>query len=280
MRYILVWLTFLFLSFPVYPATDSPPVVIHAITRLIPRFQPRFAELRSGDLLILDLDNTVFREQQLLGTDEWYEHALNQLTQKGMSRKQASQHLGPVNKAIKSVSKMRLMEEGLPEVLRELQSRRIHVLGLTSRHPQLSETTILHLKELGIDFHVSGFPEVSAQSVPGLHNAFLFTNGIAFTDGAPKGMVLRFLLDEAKVRPQQVIAVDDRIHHIHSFVESLLDMGIGGHVVHYLKVREEPMFAPAIADLQHSVFNASGHLLSDEQAQKLLECQASLTGQF
>lgn len=275
-----VVLAFFLIAAPAWAAaeTESPTVTIHAITRLVPRFQPRFDELQRGDMVVLDLDNTVFREAQLLGTDEWYDFAISQITRTGLSKREASEKLEPLNRAIKSASAMKLMEPRLPQVLNDLQNRGVYVIGLTARHPKLAETTISHLKNLYVHFENSYFPSPTAKRVPGLENEFLFKDGIAFTDGSPKGKVLRFLIEEARVRPQRVIAADDRIHHVHTLVENLLDMGISGHVVHYLKVREEPLFDEDIVRIQQMVFETEGRLLSDDEARSWRDCQERLTG--
>ncbi len=131
-------------------------------------------------------------------------------------------------------------------------------------------TTIEHLQELGIQFGRSRFPEDALREIaqlPGLEShAFRWRAGVAFTDGSPKGTVLKALIERSGVRPKKLIAVDDRIYHVHSFVEALLELGIESRVVHYLRVREEPSFDPRVADLQFRAFRRLGRLVSDEVA--------------
>lgn len=274
----LLWVLFACLTTQL-SATElsAPAVTIHAVTELVPHFQSQFDKLEPGDMLLLDLDNTVFREKQLLGTDEWYDHAIHKLMEsQGISRREASVRLEELNRAIKETSEMRLMEEGLPALIQSLQKRGVFVLGLTARHPKLSRTTIRHLAELGINFGLSQFPQVFVRHVPGLENQFLFSHGIAFTDGSPKGKILTFLVNHLAEQPQKIMAVDDRIHHIHSMVENMLELQIGGHVVHYLKVREEPPFDQAIAEIQQKTFENTGLLLSNEDAAQRLNCEEVL----
>lgn len=250
----------------------SPPVVIQSTTQILPRFEKRFKELKSKDLVVFDLDNTLFRETQMLGTDEWYSHILHEMqTTKGVSAKAASNELEPLNKAIKAASSMRLMEESLPDLIRDLQRRNVYVLGLTARHPNLSIVTVQKLEELGINFSVHSLPEenLSGFSLKKLNHEFLFYNGIAFTDGAPKGLVLKELLMHSKIRPTKVIALDDRIHHVHTLTEALLEMKIQGHVIHYLKSLEQE-FNPEIANYQFEQFKEKGIIISDQKAKEAL----------
>jgi hypothetical protein len=257
---------------------DSGQVVTQAMTKVIPSLEHALQEYGPGDLAVFDLDNTVFREVQTLGTDEWYSHMIHRLAQKGIDRRLAAQYLEPINKLIKTQSRMKLMEEGLPKLIRSLQRRGVMVIGLTARHPNLSETTLHHLEELGVDFSLSGFPEVSGNRVADLPNEFLWSGGVAFTDGSHKGVVLKALVELTGVKPERIFAIDDRIHHVHSFVEAMLELGVEGRVVHYLRALQESKFNPRVADVQHRVFRKIGRILSDEEALKVLTpCERILT---
>ncbi|NJL25623.1 MAG: DUF2608 domain-containing protein [Calothrix sp. SM1_5_4] len=139
------------------------------------------------------------------------------------------------------------------------------------------------LVALGIDFERNSIPDSALRGfrLPQLSNAFLWSGGVAYSDGSPKGLVLKGLLEKQNLRPSRVIAIDDRIHHVHSFVEALLEMKIGGRVIHYLKALEEPPFDPRIADIQLEAFVKWGILLNDDQAHELLvsqSCERALAG--
>ncbi|MBX3021178.1 MAG: DUF2608 domain-containing protein [Bdellovibrionales bacterium] len=255
---------------------ETPEVAVMALTQLFPRVVQDFDKLASGDLLVLDLDNTVFREAQTLGTDEWYTHASLQLTAQGLSWREAATKLGPLNFAIKDRTEMRLMESELPELIARLQKRGVAVIGLTARHPLMAQLTLRQLRALGVDFSRSSFPSQSLVDfrLPELNNDFLWDGGVAFTDGSPKGLVLKSLLNKTGFRPRRAMAVDDRIHHVHTFVEALLELRIHGRVIHYLKALEEP-FEAAVADLQRAVFEDEGRLLSDAEARARLTASAN-----
>lgn len=257
---------------------DSGQVITQAMTKIIPNLEHALKEFEPGDLAVFDLDNTVFREVQTLGTDEWYSHMIHRLAEKGIEKRLAAQYLEPVNNKIKTESRMKLMEEGLPELIRALQRRGVFVIGLTARHPNLSDTTLRHLKELGVDFEVSRFPDVQGNRIADLPNEFLWSGGVAFTDGSPKGVVLKELVERTGVRPERIFAIDDRIHHVHTFVEAMLELGVDGRVIHYLRAQQESKFNPRVADIQHRIFRKLGRILSDEEASALLNpCERLLT---
>jgi hypothetical protein len=281
MRFIWVLLALL-LSLPAFAKSDyeSPPVITQALTEIAPRLENILAEFEPGDVAVFDLDNTVFREQQTLGTDEWYSHILHRLMQRGLSREIAAEVLEPVNRSIKAESKMRLLEPGLPQILRRLQDRGMFVIGLTARHPNLAQITLEQLAKLGVDFSLSQFPghRVVGDHIGGLPNLFSWRGGVAFTDGALKGVVLKHILQGAGVQPKRIFAVDDRIHHIHNLVEAMLEMGIEGRAIHYLRVQQEEPFNPKLAELQYRVFKRLGRIISDEEAKShLLPCERLLS---
>ena len=275
MRKTLYIFFIVFLQFQLLADYAFAEVITQSTTKLLPRFEQQFAKLKENDLVIFDLDNTVFRESQMLGTDEWYDYILHKMeAEENLSGKAARAKLEPLNNSIKNASNMKLMEEELPLLIRELQKRKVYVLALTSRHPNLSAITVRKLKELGIDFSKHSLPvdKVEGFSLAKYNHGFLFHGGIAFSDGAPKGMVLKDLLEYMDMRPGKVIAMDDRIHHIHTLSEALIEMKIHGIVIHYLKSREED-FLPQIADIQLQHFVKTGLILSDEKAtSKLASC--------
>lgn len=253
-------------------ATDSPPVVIQSVTKLFPRLVNEFDELEAGDFLILDLDNTVFREVQMLGTDEWWAHSVKQRMGLGEHKRDAENSLAMINQEIKKKTKMALMEPELPEMIAKLQRRRVRVIGITARHPNLAALTHMQLRKLAVDFSRTEFPGhmMTGYKLPELHNAFLFSGNIAFTDGSPKGLVLKYILRRVNLHPGRVVAIDDRIHHVHTFVETLLELGIPGYVIHYLRFREFEEFNPQVADLQFEIFKREGRLVSDDEARAQL----------
>lgn len=248
------------------------------MTELLPHLEHDFNQLKRGDLLVLDLDNTVFREVQMLGTDEWYASVLHRRMETGLDKKAAIKSLEKDNVRIKVATKARLMEREIATLIFRLQKRGVFVIGLTARHPRLASVTHIRLRGLGVEFSHGqklDLPNPTANA-PGLDNDFLFSGNIAFTDGSPKGVVLRHLVTSSGVAPKRVIAIDDRIYHVHTFVEALLELKVAGRVIHYLKYQEEEAFNAEWADHQYSQFIQSGRIPSDEEAKKY--CASLLTG--
>lgn len=260
---------------------DTPAVEIHSITNLETEAADSFAKLKAGDIVLFDLDNTIFREVQMLGTDEWFSEMANEIGKPG-AEFATKEDLHAMNFLIKNESRMRLMERTTPQSIKKLQRRGVLTIGLTARHPNLALVTNHWLNLFGIDFSLSSFSEKRFRFWQDLDNGreFGFKFGIAFLDGGAKGPMTKHILDFLAYRPGRVVAIDDRIQHVHTFVSTFHEMGLRADVIHYLKVREEPVFDARAAKLQLDAFKQSGNFLSDAQAGILLSINSLCESQL
>ncbi|NJL25624.1 MAG: hypothetical protein HC902_10915 [Calothrix sp. SM1_5_4] len=90
---------------------ESPPVIIQTLTKLIPRMSPALAGMGAGDLVIFDLDNTVFAnstsgDRRLVWLCDRKE------VERGFSRSEAAARLVALNKAIKPIRKCACLRLG------------------------------------------------------------------------------------------------------------------------------------------------------------------------
>lgn len=284
MRKALIYIVTVAATWPLFasqnPPEDHPAVVIRSYDALTPHALEDFDKLKAGDMAIFDLDNTVFRETQMLGTDEWYEDVAFQIGHADAPFAN-KEELHRVNDKIKRSSQMKLMEVETPALIERLQRRGVITIGLTARHPNLASPTVAWLNHFGIDFTRRSFSDKRFRfwKDMGLNRDFAFFEGIAFVDGAPKGPVLKAILHFVAHTPSRAIAIDDRIKHVNGFVETFWELGIRADVIHYLKVREEPAYDPKVAKIQLTAFLATGQLVPDNMAQLLLaanDCESAL----
>lgn len=254
-------------------AQGYPDVRIERITRYVPEMIHLTREFQAGDVVVFDLDNTVFREVQDLGTDEWFSYILHEMTTAGLTRDEIMQTLTPLNGAIKYKTRMRLMENEVTEFIDGLQKRGVITLALTARHPSYADSTVRHLAGFNIDFRRSSFAAETLANftVPRSPRKFRYMNGVMFCGGAKKGLVLKHILLQSGHIPRRLAAIDDRIDHIESYVETTQDLGFQGVLIHYLRILEETPFEPEIARVQLMVFNKLGLILSNERAQEFHE---------
>lgn len=226
--------------------------------------------LKPGDLLILDLDNTVFREAQFLGTDDWYEHLTVRLLESGRQEHEIEDLLHDLTYQIKLASKTQLLEPELAKVIENLRQQGILVGAITARNRRMREITHKELISHGIDLSAPmTIGEVSSK-LPGV----LYDGHIAFGAQIGKGLVLNELLQVTGWNPEFVVAVDDRLRHVHAFRESLEQLNKKGLVIHY-RASQKFGFDPELAQIQLEVFEGSGRLIGDAEARKVL-CERAL----
>ena len=103
----------------------------------------------------------------------------------------------------------------------------------------------------------------------------LYRKGIMFTSGTNKGVAVFKLFELAGYRPKHVVFVNDKAANIRDVEESVVANGMDFIGLRYGYGDERvASFRPEIAEIQwaHSTL---GHLISDEEAEALLESMRS-----
>lgn len=256
-----------------YASSDvhHPEFILKRMTHLHREVASILNEFGKGDVFAFDIDNTVYRENQMLGTDDWYSNERKHLICLGLSREAADEKLRPLNLKIKSVSEYRLMDESIPHLIRGLQDKGVIVIGMTARHPDLARATHINLLRHEVDFRRSAIdPRLLKGFESSQRRRFLYENGVFYLDGANKGKILGEIFQAVRLRPQRLGVIDDRIEHVESYIELLQEMGITGRLYHYLAHEEGLVFNPAVSDVQRIFFEREGKLVSDLEALKFL----------
>lgn len=220
-------------------------------------------------ILLLDIDETLIIPVQMLGGDAWFEYRLK-------SHQNEQDCKAPLEKtlaeweAIRHLSKMKLAEPDIASVLKELQSQKVSVMGLTVQGLALATRTILQLNEQGIElFPSSPFAQDLCFQVEG--HTILFRQGILFTSGKSKGKAFFLFCEQIGLEPKRVVAIDDKLSHLESLEKEAEKRGVDFVGLRYsFPDARIHSFSPEIANYQlfHSTFT---HILSDEEAEKQLK---------
>lgn len=212
MKMIIVWL--FLIQLPVW-ASEALEV---------PSFQDvelKVRELRSkysarDILIVLDIDNTLLRANQSLGSDQWFEWQ-NEAITKGTAEAsfKSVDELFKAQANYYQLSSMSLTDASLPQITSALQTAGHHMFLLTSRSPILRNVTERELKRNKLWFSQSspmpGIPE-EFQVAP-FKNPVSFMNGIFMTAGHHKGEALDYLMRRSGRRYKAVVFVDDLERH-------------------------------------------------------------------
>ncbi len=228
--------------------------------------------LVDGDcLLVCDIDNTLVRPAQYLGSTQWAWSYVKNLESKGLSRADALAEMNRQMKPILLCSKSVLVEECIPSVISELQTRGATVMGYTSRDPYWGFVTTDALRGVGIDLTVT-----APESDLGDAAKSKMIEGILLTDGgAEKGKELARFLVSMDPLPRRVVIVDDRHKSLQKTLWAIQDACLDVEVVGvWYRGGDEwyRNFDPQLTEIQLKHF---GCIVSDEDALMLLEANLS-----
>jgi hypothetical protein len=222
------------------------------------------ANTNEGDVVVLDIDNTVLEPVQTLGSDQWFGYLLGKYKKSGLDENTA------VDKAIidwiqvQELTKVRLVENTTPDLIKSLQNRKIMVFALTARPVELKRVTAAQLRFTGIRFQKNNALYTNNRDIE-LYKGILFVG-----PKHNKGTVLQNFFQTLNIQPKRLIFIDDKEKHVKNMDDVFARTGLININFRYgaadSRVRA---FNATIAEIQWDYFQRSqGILLSDEEAQK------------
>lgn len=227
--------------------------------------------------IVCDIDNTLLRGSQHLGSVAWGDYMVAQLERKGISKQQAEEIENILWKTVQPYVKVKLVDPKTSEVIQEIQNRKISIVGLTARSPDEVECTTNQLLSLGIDLSFEGrHPFVSTTCLSMEDRDALYDKGILFsTPFNKKSSVLFSFFEKYSIFPECIIFIDDKRSHVEDIEKACKELNI-----HFVGIRfsagDEHVknFNPLLADIQWEVFPT---IISDEQAERVFWSVLNLT---
>lgn len=171
-----------------------------------------------GALVLFDLDNTVFESESVLGHANWYHDQIKKHPEE-RHKVLARSRKGIMNSSVKPV------EEITVDLIKNLQSRGIHVMAFTARNMVVAEVTIKQVASIGLDFSLTSLTGDSKYVRQGI----LFAH-----DDIDKGDALAAFLRKSPRQPQRIILADDVLHNLESVCKTTDAIGL-----HYTIVEEK-----------------------------------------
>lgn len=241
------------------------PLILFSQIREVSSVEEILGEITPDVLVIFDIDNTLIRPCQMLGSDEWVDYTWRKKEKEGVSSEDLRRSVIETWIAIQVLTKMRLIEEAAPSVIEKLQKMHVPVMALTARSEPVARSTRLQLQSVGIDvsktrlsdknFYIEDDPSV------------WFIDGILFTAGRDKGKSLLSFLRQVHYIPHKVVFIDDK----KSSLESVEKIGRGIFQCIGLRYNRADSivkaFDPAVADKELEYLKNA--FLSDEEAKRL-----------
>jgi len=216
-------------------------------------------EVGPGTLVVFDIDNTLLESAQTLGSDQWFDAHIEELTEKYSDKEKAFNETSNLWIRLQQVTNMQPVEAITPSLVRNLQNRGIVVMALTARPWEVASVTNEHLNRAGIDLTRTS-PKAEVEH---------YTNGIVFAGRAKKGDVLKSFLAEVGLSPRKIVFVDDKAKHTVTVDASLSTLDVP-HIEFRYGAADPKVYGYdkelAAIQLQHF-----GGILSDSVAAKLRE---------
>jgi hypothetical protein len=241
-------------------AADTPEsrVVTTASIRSVLRLASRFG----ADAVILDLDDTKWRPETMLGTARWFDRLEARLHPRmGGDRTAAYERTREIWDFVHQHTRMRPVEGVRTQrAMAALRERFPRVIALTANDKYVIQPFLTKLRALGLELKAE--PGSEGQRVP-LGQGMYYQDGVVFT--ASSGQKVDGLRAfERRFGPSRRIAfVDDKLANV---LRLKRELGVPVLGVHYTgAAQRNRRFEMAIADRQLEVLLETGSIPSDRR---------------
>ena len=187
-------------------------------------FEIIFQYADQDTLVIFDIDNTLARPKNELGSDEWFCYLVDQKVAQGYDKTSAMYAVLPLCYYAHFNLPLVLTDPTIPALLKNLTTRGIYSMGLTSRGPFLAERTYEQLINIDINFLM---PSIATEEIVLLlQNPALYKYAIIFSNNNDKGDTLLLFFDTIDYHPSSIIFVDDKMSHVQSVEKAAISRNI------------------------------------------------------
>lgn len=164
-------------------------------------------------LVVFDLDSTLMRPAQQVGSEHWEEYLANKWIAAGVCEAEASRRAQDCWLTVQHRTQMRPVETKAPSIVSQLQQQGHQVMGLTARSAHLAFRTHDQLTSMGIHLSPCEFLDVPLRL--NLAPCVGYQSGVLFAGYESKGKVLTHFFYLATSFPEKVVFVDDKKTHIY-----------------------------------------------------------------
>jgi FMN phosphatase YigB (HAD superfamily) len=224
--------------------------------------------LEEHTLFVFDLDNTLIETAQHLGSDQWFSYQLESHLAQGLSIEETLEQILPKLSYVYNKTDLRLVDPCIPDLLKRMKQKHVHMIGLTKRDPKFAKRTIEQLESVHIDF--SQTAHFKESFVFDELKGSLYQNGVIFiAENGDKGPHMEAFLKRLSKMPKKIVMIDDKLSHVESVSRAVEKLNIPFVGIRYGAADERVKnFDPEVADLQ---WNFLHKIISDEEALHLME---------
>jgi len=241
-------------------------------------------------LLFVDLDNTLIRAAQFIGTDDFFDMHYDLQINNGKDEKNAFEETLELHNAVNMISSANAVEgKKTQDVINTLLGMGVTVIGFTLRGANIADATQKQLTAAGLDKMTEPFKNIRFSLKIAPHASF--EDGILYCDDKPKGECLDEFMQHAtvqalKLNQKKIIGfIDDKKKNIDKVAAVInttkphfaaVEQYVGLHYRYLESTIAEAKLDNkiAIGKVQKQHFQARSILLSDEQAQHIVHQEA------
>lgn len=238
---------------------------------------PYFEDVDMNTMVVFDLDETLITMKDMIlrpcGHDLRYEYIYR------LSKKYSPRKLDYLFSLVADQAETVLVDPRWVDIIDRLQCKTPYVIAETAVDPgpfgifQAFEDQRIKLLE-GFEIYFDRVSKYLPDRVfdnLGKRTHPLLKQGVLFSGGTPKGIVLEALLNEMDELPEKVIFIDDREKNVFSVSQAMNRLGIDYVGLHYSdKSFFNDKCDAEVAEVQFRSLDEQGHWVSDEAAKELL----------
>ncbi len=132
---------------------------------------------KNKQLIVFDLDDTVFQSSLILGSPTWYYNMVNIMHQKGAAKAEAYLVVGDIDRIIQENVEVVAVEQATLSAIKNWQKLGVVIVAITSRPASFQDVTDIHLEQIGLKFDAPIFSCVQNIWKSALGT---FKNGVAY----------------------------------------------------------------------------------------------------
>ena len=225
-----------------------------------------FSQLSPDTLVVFDIDNTLIRQNHMIGTHQWGDYISERAVRSGVATDEAKQIQYRAFAEVQPYAQVVPVEEGVKNILSSLSQKNIKHFALTARAAQLKDITKTQIKILNHSFAES-FP---AQKDQNILEGYL-DDGIIFSGSTPKGELLKKIIENSTTQITHIIFIDDKLYNLESVEKSFAESNIILESYRYGAADAVVnTFNPQVADIEYSIFKDQRQIIADEEAAQLV----------
>jgi FMN phosphatase YigB (HAD superfamily) len=233
-----------------------------AITELKSYNDLDLSQIDSNTLVIFDIDNTLIRQDSMVGTHQWGDYIRDRAIAKGIPVDDAKAYQYKAFAELQPYLNVVPVENKVMQILNFLSKNKVPHFALTARSGTLKKITSKQIRILNHDF-LRSFP---LQKDDQLLHEHLY-QGIIFSGDVPKGELLNTIIENSITPPKKIIFIDDKKYNLDSVESSLANSPIILESRRYGAADSElASFNPVIADLIYSFFKEFHVVLPVDEA--------------